>query len=107
MKWNKKEVVYLEGEIWKDVVGLEDRYQVSNKGRVKTKPHLIWHKSGKYSTRDMKIRLLTPSKNSKGYLYVSLSKDKNYKTVAIHRLVAIAFLPNPENKPQINHKDNN
>ena len=90
-------------EIWKDVQGYEGLYQVSNLGRVKSlgrnvkKPLL---KSG-YCWQEE--RILKPHKTKYGYLNVRLCKDSRTKDFQIHRLVAIAFIPNPENKPQIDH----
>lgn len=81
-------------EIWKDIAGWEGSYQISTYGRVK---------SLKYG----KERILKPSKNSSGYLTVGLSIESRTFSKAIHRLVAIAFVPNPDNKLQVNHKDEN
>lgn len=75
-------------EIWKDVVGYEGLYQVSNVGRVR-----------KTATRKHK----KPHFNFKNYYRVRLCKNGIYKAVAVHRLVAQAFIPNPMNKPQVNH----
>ena len=77
-------------EVWKDIEGYEDRYQVSNLGRMK---------------RVITGRILKSGKNRGGYLYVNLCKNGKYKTHKIHRQVAQAFIPNPENKPEINHID--
>lgn len=77
-------------EIWKDIEGFEELYQVSNLGRVK---------------RVTTGRILKSRKDIDGYLYVNLCKNGKHKTHRIHRLVAQAFIPNPENKPQINHID--
>ena len=77
-------------EIWKSIFGYEGLYEVSNYGNVKS---LI--SNGK---------ILKPSKDKAGYLILTLCKDKNHKTKLVHRLVAIAFLHNPENKPEVNHK---
>ena len=79
-------------EIWKDVEGYEGLYQVSNLGRVK---------------RITTGRVLKPLKHANGYLGVKLSKNSIVYTKNIHRLVAQAFIPNPENKPEINHIDEN
>lgn len=77
-------------EVWKDIEVYEGIYQVSNLGRVK---------------RVTTGRILKSSKNRGGYLYVNLCKNGKYKTHKIHRLVSQAFIPNPENKPEINHID--
>jgi predicted XRE-type DNA-binding protein len=78
-------------EIWKDIEGFEGLYKVSNKGRVRS-----FHKSG---------RIMKPDTTNHGHLRVWLCKNGNKKRYLIHRLVARAFIPNPENKPQINHID--
>ena len=91
-------------EIWKDVAGYEGKYQVSNLGRVKSLSRTINHSDGKNITRHGKI--LTPFKNAKGYCLVDL-RNKARHTVQVHRLVAQAFIPNPENLPQVNHKNEN
>ncbi len=86
-----------ENEEWRDVIGYEGLYQISNLGRVKSLNYRQTEKEG----------LLKPNTNYKGYLYINLSKDKKQKHHFIHRLVAEAFIPNLENKPQVNHKDEN
>ena len=78
-------------ETFKDIKGYDD-YQVSNLGRVKSLLH-------------GKERILKPCMTRKGYLLVNLYKDGEGKSYFVHRLVAEAFIPNPDNLPQINHKD--
>lgn len=95
-------------EIWKDIKGYEGIYQVSNLGRVKSLPRFHKTKNGYYS----KVKILTPIKNDRGYLLVGLSKEWKKQKIFVHRLVAEAFIPNPNNLPQVNHinefeKDNN
>lgn len=82
------------GEIWLDVVGYVGLYKVSSAGRVK-------------SLKFGKERILKPAPNGSGYLLVNLYKDGKMKTMKVHRLVATAFIPNPDNLPFINHKDEN
>jgi hypothetical protein len=92
----------LEGEIWKDVVGYEGFYMVSNLGRVFAVDRI--HKFREFD-RKLKGRLLNPHLNSNGRMQVRLSNVVSSLRFYVHRLVAIAFIPNPDNLPQINHKD--
>ena len=80
-------------EVWKDVVGYEGIYLISDLGRIK-------------SLKFNKQKILTQIKTSKGYLDIGLHKNKLFtkERLKIHRLVAIAFIPNPEDKPEVNHK---
>jgi hypothetical protein len=83
-------------EIWKDVVGYEGYYQVSNLGRVKSLPRV----NSKYPETILKQWYIR-----KGYLQCQLSINNIRKAFYVHRLVAIAFIENPNNLPFINHKD--
>lgn len=80
----------IENEIWKPIDGFE--YEVSNLGRVKSLPR---------NTTSGKI--LKPIKNWRGYLRVGLSKDGKLFLKSVHRLVAEAFIENPNNLPEVNH----
>ena len=82
----------MENEIWKNI---NDRYQVSNLGNVR---------SVNYMNTGI-IKLLKQFKSYNGYIRVGLSIDGKLKNLLVHRLVAQAFIPNPNNLPQINHKD--
>lgn len=86
-------------EIWKDIVGLEGYYQVSNMGHVRSLDRV------KSDGIRMKGKIKKTHYDACGYEMVQLSKDGEIKHFSIHRLVAIAFLPNPNNLPQVNHKD--
>ncbi len=88
-------------EIWKDIKGYEGLYQISNFGNIKSMDKVIIRKDGiKYIKRGT---MLKPSINTSGYLQIGLSKNGIRKPFRIHRLVAIAFIPNPYNKPFIDH----
>lgn len=88
-------------EIWKDVVGYEGFYQVSNKGNVKSLERFNVQKQG-YESRE---RLLKQTLDKRGYPTVTLIKRCDRKGKLVHRLVAEAFIPNPDGLPQVNHKD--
>lgn len=83
-----------DGRIWKDVEGYENLYQVSNDGLVRTSHKGLWE-------------ILSAGKTKHGYYNVLLHKDGKRKNERVHRLVAKAFIPNPNNYPYINHKDEN
>lgn len=96
----------MDNEVWKDIQGYEGRYQISTCGRVKSLSHVRYLGTSGY--KRFKEKMLAPVYNQKGYARVGL-KDKNHhqRTLSIHRLVAEAFIPNPDNLPQVNHKDEN
>lgn len=82
-------------EIWKDIKNYENLYQISNYGRLKR-----FYKNGTF-------RIIKPLKDSIGYMIYGLSKNSKFKQFKIHRLVAIYFIPNPKNYPEVNHIDGN
>jgi hypothetical protein len=94
-------------EIWKDIIGYEGLYQVSNKGRVKSVERIV--KCGPGGFRKIKERFVYIGKINKKQRYprVKLWKDNKCKQLLVHRLVAIAFIPNPNNYPVVMHLDNN
>lgn len=88
-------------EIWRDIKGYEN-YQVSSLGRVKSIRRTVKSKNG---YRTVKERILKPRKNRYGYLQLSLCKENKRKTMLVHRIVCDAFIDNPLNLPQINHRN--
>lgn len=92
-------------EVWKDIKGYEGMYQVSNTGKIKSLKRIDC--AGKIRTGN----ILQPNKLKKGYLRIGLNKNGIRERFMVHRLVAEAFIPNPENKPFIDHintiKDDN
>ena len=84
-------------EIWKDIKGFEGLYQISDLGNVKSLNY----------KRTKTEKILIPKKHNKGYLQVQLKNKDTNKTFTIHRLVAETFIPNPNNYPCVNHKDEN
>lgn len=91
-------------EEWRDVVGYEGLYQVSDNGRVKSVKRCVPHANEK--TMFVRERICKVFVNRK-YIYVTLSKDGKQSNMKVHRLVAEAFIPNPDGLPQVNHKDEN
>ena len=85
-------------EEWRDIEGYEGLYQISNLGRVRSL-NCRGHKGC--------IGILTPRLDGKGYEMVALYKEGKARNTKVHRLVAQAFIPNPNNYPQVNHKDEN
>lgn len=91
--------------MWKDIKGYEGYYQINELGDVRSLDRVVvCGDKGGLMTR--KGRIMDKVVNKDGYLNVGLSKFDKRKIYRIHRLVAETFLPNPENKPQVNHIDN-
>ena len=79
-------------EIWCPIKGYEGQYEVSDQGRVR-------------SLKFGKERILKTGITPQGYLFVSICKNGEQKKCKVHRIVAQAFIPNPDNLPEVNHKD--
>ena len=90
-------------EQWKPVPGYEGTYEVSNRGRIRSMSRNIIV----FGNRELHKDEVIMKPREETYLRVCLKKDGKYKVHPVHRLVALAFIPNPDNLPQINHKDEN
>lgn len=87
----------LPKQVWKDIKGYEGLYQVNQVGQVRS---LNYKRTGK-------VKRLSPRLSSNGYLMVNLWKERKPYQYLVHRLVALTFIPNPNNLPQVNHIDEN
>ena len=95
-------------EIWKDIKGFEGRYQVSNMGRVRSLDMVLEGKNrnSPYTFEYQRSgKVLKPLKKRNGYYQVCLRHNGKAKYISIHRLVALAFIPNPNKLSCVNHKD--
>lgn len=103
----------LENEEWKDILNYEGLYQISNLGRVKSLERKVEYiNKSKYkkeykTTKTYEEKLIQQYMNESGYMRVHLSKNGKSKFHFVHRLVAQGFIDNPENLPEVNHKDEN
>ena len=90
-------------EIWKDIKGFEGRYQVSTLGRIKSLPRKVNNHTGELMIKE---KILKQRHDFKGYLRIDLrDNDGKRRYLGVHRLVAETFIPNLDNKPQVNHID--
>lgn len=103
-------------EVWRDVKGYEGYYQVSNMGNVRSLGRVVVVKQGRYKApramhwqpRILKQSFSVAGRNRGGsYAGVRFRKDGTTRNFEVHRLVAVAFIPNPLNKPAVNHIDHN
>ena len=95
-------------EQWKTIEGYEGLYEISNTGQVKSLPSIVWYDNSQgHRKRTKQGGILTPKLEKSGYYRIGLRKNGAKKFFAIHRLVATAFVPNPDNLPEVNHKDEN
>ena len=92
-----------EMEIWKDIAGFEEYYQVSNLGRVRSKDRIIATSVNSYLKKGRVLKLHYDNKHP--YLSFALHVENTNKTCMVHRIVAETFIPNPKGLPCVNHKD--
>lgn len=99
----------MQKEIWKPVRGYEISHEVSNLGRIRTVDRVqTIDRMGKTIFRKKSGQLITPRERHNGYFNVNLTvKYPNgpQNELSVHRMVAMAFIPNPKNKPEVNHKN--
>lgn len=92
-----------DNEEWRDVCGYEGRYEVSNLGRVRSLARLVNRQN--WTSFQLPGRILRPRSTRKGYLIVALCRESKQKNFTVHRLVAKAFIPNPSDLPEVNHRN--
>ena len=90
-------------EIWKPIPDYSSYYEASSMGRVRSVSRVLPHPRNKTMPLPKKGKILKPELDIYGYLVVKLSKKGEVKTFKVHRLVALAFIPNPDHLPQIDH----
>ena len=92
--------------VWKPIKGYEKFYEVNALGQVRgLERNICVDDNGRKYSKSISNRIMTQGAHSQGYKIVSLTKNGQTKSMYVHRLVADAFIPNPENLPFVNHKD--
>lgn len=111
-RWTRTQISVLSNlwkrtpkQMWKYIPGFEGQYMANENGMIKSVKRTITSKTGQKYTLPEKI--LKQNKNKNGYMLVQLSKNGKIKGIYVHRIVAILFIPNPNNLPTVNHKDGN
>lgn len=93
-----------EHEIWKPIKNYEGWYEISDYGRVRSLGRFVNHPNKGFKSF-RKGKIISPGKTKDGYLFVRISKNQKIKNIRINRLVAQTFISNPNDYPQVNHKD--
>lgn len=93
-------ICHFKNEIWKDIPGFEGLYQASNIGRIKS---LNRYKQNHSKKEIINEKILKQHKDLDGYYKIALCKNGKYYQTNVHRLIALTFIPNPLNLPQVNH----
>lgn len=94
----------MQEEVWKPVPGYEGLYEASSHGRIRSIERFVYHRRwGRFQKR--KSVILKPAVSSRGYYTVVFGINGTRKAYAVHRIIAETFLPNPNNLPVVNHKD--
>ena len=89
-------------EIWKDIPGYENRYQISSRGRIRSMPRQICNS---INCRSLPEKIVNPYKNGNGYLFIYLYAEGSRKKFYIHRLVAFVFIPDGDPALEVNHRN--
>lgn len=92
-------------EIWRDIPGYEGFYQASSLGKIRSVDHVAFCNYDRNYKRTVKGKILSPTTNRYGYSMICMSVEGKIMNKSVHQLVALAFLPNPNNFDQINHKN--
>ena len=92
-------------EAWKDIIGFEGLYQVSSLGRIRSLDRFVYNSRAISGKRPIKSQIIKQSIQRNGYANVHLSKEGKGINVLVHRAVAKAFIPNPNNLPAVDHID--
>jgi hypothetical protein len=96
-------VIQLSEEVWEDIKGYEGLYRISSFGRIYSCDKEVGCKGGHKTIK--KGRVLSPTKNNTYFTLTLVNGKGKRKQMSIHRIVATTFIPNPQNKPQVNHKN--
>lgn len=96
----------IKDDNWKDIPGYKGYYQASKDGQIRSLDRCIEYvRDGKLQSAFHRGKLLKQYEDERGYMHCSISIDGKFILASVHRLVALTFIPNPNNKPEVNHRD--